>query len=127
MGSMQLGHSAPATELPQDVEQSAERENGSEETGQNASRNGLEGMLITELARLSDRTILNVKRLAGILSVTPRTVHRMVRRNELPPSVRFGGNAVWMAGRVLAHIEAAADRAKLEADRQAERIRRLSP
>ncbi|GAJ12285.1 unnamed protein product [marine sediment metagenome] len=85
------------------------------------------GVLIGGLARLPEKTILNGRQLASILKVTPRTVRRMVRRNELPPPVPLAGNSVWLVGRVLAHIEAAAERAAREAERDVRRISRLSP
>jgi len=85
------------------------------------------GLLIDALARMPERAILDERALAEALGVTPRTVRRMVGRFELPPAVRLAGRSVWFAGRILAHIEAAAERAEREADRRAQKIRALSP
>ena len=79
------------------------------------------------LARLPAAAILDESRLAGALCVTPRTVRRMVTRHELPPPVRLAGRSCWLAGRVLAHIDAACERAAREATREADRIARYSP
>jgi len=85
------------------------------------------GLLLDGLAELPARAMLDETRLAQLLRVTPRTIRRMVGRHELPPPVKMAGRAVWFAGRVLAHIEDAADRAAREAKRERERVQRLSP
>ena len=82
-----------------------------------------QGGLIDALARLPERTILDETRLAGILSVTSRTIRRMVARDELPPSVSFGGRSVWFAGRILDHLEKTIDRATRRAEKSATRAR----
>ena len=79
------------------------------------------------LARLPEQAILDEARLAGALGVTCRTVRRMVTRHELPPPVRLAGRACWLAGRVLAHIDASCERAARDATREADRIARYSP
>ena len=73
------------------------------------------------------KAILDEKRLAKLLHVTHRTVRRMVQRFELPPPTRLAGRSVWIAGRVLAHIEAAAERAERDARRHAQRNRQRVP
>ena len=85
-----------------------------------------EGVLIDTLARLPDKAILDEARLAGALHVSRRTVRRMVSRFELPPPVSLAGRSVWLAGRVLRHIEIAVERAEREAERQARKIRLLT-
>ena len=85
------------------------------------------GILIDTLARLPEKTILDEARLAHILQVSARTVRRMVMRFELPPSTKLAGRSVWMAGNVLAHIEAGMQRSERDAERYARRIRDLSP
>ena len=85
------------------------------------------GLLIDELARMPEKAVLDATRLAAILRVETRTLRRMVSRGELPPSVPFSGHSVWLAGRVLAHLEAAAEREEKEAEKQLQKIRRLSP
>ena len=85
------------------------------------------GLLADALARLPEKTILDERQLAATISVSPRTIRRMVARFELPPPIRLGGHSVWFAGRVLAHLENAAERAAREAERQAARIERNLP
>jgi predicted DNA-binding transcriptional regulator AlpA len=50
--------------------------------------------------------------LAEMLHLDKRTIRRMVQRGELPPAVRFGGHATWLAGKIIAHFEARAERAE---------------
>ena len=84
------------------------------------------GLLVEGLALMPERAILDEAKLAGILHVTPRTIRRMVSRHELPPSIPLAGRSVWFAGRVLAHIEGAIERAERDADRNGRRIRQHS-
>ncbi len=76
-------------------------------------------MLITKLAELPERTVLDEAELADVLGVQKRTVRRMVQRGELPPPVRFGGRSTWQIGGILRHYEARADKAARDAERQA--------
>lgn len=91
------------------------------------------GFLTQEFAELPARALIDTKRLAHTLDVTTDTLRRMVRRGELPPPIRLARRSTWFVGRVLAHIEAAADRAELRSNRQAlldtlgARSRRLTP
>ena len=80
------------------------------------------GFLMDALALLPAKTILDETRLAGVLGVTPRTIRRMVSRFELPPPVSLAGRSVWLAGRVIAYIEAAAERAERAAKERARKI-----
>ena len=84
------------------------------------------GLCLDALALLPERTILDERRLAALFGVTDRTVRRMVQRRELPPGVRRAGRCCWMAGLILAHFEAEADRAAKEAERTAARIRGMT-
>ena len=79
--------------------------------------------VILGLTRLPDRALLTEDALARLLGVTNRTVRRMVARHELPPPVNFAGRSTWMAGRVMAHFEARAERAAKGAERAAARLR----
>jgi len=85
------------------------------------------GLVLDSLARLPERALLDEQALAKALHVAPRTVRRMVARWQLPPPTRLGGRNVWFAGRVLAHIEAAAERAERGAERVARKYRENSP
>ena len=80
----------------------------------------LPGRVISALASLQATTILDKKALAAAFKVKNiRTIERMAARGELPPPVMIGGRAVWMAGKVLAHIEEAMDRAARGSSRRA--------
>ena len=85
------------------------------------------GVQIEALARLPERTILDEVQLAKILCVASRTIRRKVSRFELPPPVPFGGRSVWLAGRILAHIESAAERAERDAKRAERQVSSLTP
>ena len=78
---------------------------------------------ITALADLPERALLSEAYLAEVFGVTDRTVRRMVERGELPPPLPIGSRPLWLAGRVLRHIEANADRAEEDARQEAARIR----
>jgi hypothetical protein len=80
--------------------------------------------ILTALAELPDRTLLDENALAAALNVTSRTVRRMVNRCELPPGIPFAGRSTWIAGKVLAHIEANAEKAARDADRRAAAVAR---
>ena len=84
----------------------------------------LPGALVA-LAELPPNAIIDQAALARALSVTERTIRRMVARFELPPGVPLAGRTVWLAGKVLAHFAAAADAAACEAQGVAARLRRI--
>lgn len=77
------------------------------------------GVVVTTLAELPDRALVDERALSAALCVSKRTVRRMVARHELPPPVRFAGRSTWQVGRVLAWFEARADRLARDAQRAA--------
>ena len=81
------------------------------------------GLIIDELARLPERSLLDEAALARILHIAPRTLRRLVTRWQLPPGVNVGGRTYWFSGKVLDHIQAAADRAAKDAERNARKFR----
>ena len=85
----------------------------------NASR------VVTALAELPAKTLLDETALAATLGVAKRTIRRMVARFELPPPVPLAGRSTWIADRVVAHIEARAERAARKAEQEARRIEAL--
>lgn len=91
---------------------------------QPASGSLLPGVL-TGLANLAPKSLVTEEGLAAIFQVTPRTIRRMVTRNELPPPVRLSGKPTWIAERIMAHLDARAERATQEADREERRRRAL--
>ena len=84
------------------------------------------GVLITTLAGLPERALLDENALAKSLKVTKRTVRRMVARFELPPPVSFAGRSMWQVGRVMCWFEKRADRLEREARKAAERFDGIS-
>ena len=87
----------------------------------------IKGFLAQELAELPQKTLLDETQLARMLHVTRRTVRRMVSRGELPPPIRLAGRSVWLAGNILKHFEAAAERAEREAEQEARRLEGYDP
>ncbi len=80
------------------------------------------------LARLPRQALVDESAMARGLGVVPRTVRRMVARHELPPSLgKMGGRSVWIAGRVLDHLETRAEQAEKKAERAAARLRQINP
>jgi len=78
--------------------------------------------ILSGMAELPGKTLLDEAALATLLGVSKRTVRRMVQRFELPPSIAVGGRATWIVERVLAHLDERARRAAREADRECQRI-----
>ena len=103
-----------------------EQDGGFEQEVEQPVQSGPRGIVLDALARLPERTILDEGALAKALHVAPRTLRRMVNRWQLPPPVALGGRRVWFAGRVLAHIEAGAERAAKDAERDAKKFREFS-
>ncbi|MCK4670761.1 MAG: hypothetical protein KAT43_06170 [Nanoarchaeota archaeon] len=97
-----------------------------ERKSSNSREDQRKGLLIDVLGKLGEKTILDEAKLASILGVTSRTVRRMVSRFEIPPPISLGGRSVWFVGRLLAHIDAAAERAEREAARHAKKIYKIT-
>lgn len=74
--------------------------------------------VLDALARLPDKALVTENGLADLLHMNKRTIRRMVSRHELPPPVRFAGHSTWLAGGVISHFQARAERAAREAERQ---------
>lgn len=82
-----------------------------------AETEGGSGYLVTELALLPERAILDKAKLAAVLKCDPRTINNLVARGELPPPVTLCKRAVWMAGAILTHLEKRIDRELSRAQR----------
>lgn len=80
---------------------------------------------ITRLAELPRDTILDIAAMAAVFMVVPRTIRRMERRYELPPSIKLRAKRCWKAGAVLDWIDAAFDRKEKEAKRQLYRLQNV--
>ena len=81
--------------------------------------------VITRLAELPRETILDVAAMANIFSVVQRTITRMERRYELPPSIKLGGRRCWKVGAVIDWIGATFDGKEKEAKRQLQRFKNV--
>jgi len=84
------------------------------------------GIIVTKLAELPEKALLDERALAEVLGVTKRTIRRMVRRHELPPPFRVAGRARWFAGKVLDHFKAEAERRATKARAEAVRLRKYT-
>ena len=110
-------------EAPRSPSEGAEPRDTSETTDTSERESGV---IITRLAELPRATLLDEKALAQTFGVTKRTVRRMVGRYELPPPVSFAGRSMWQVGKVLSWFEARADRLAREAERGAQKLKRMS-
>jgi len=70
---------------------------------------------------------LDERALAGLFQCCPTTIKRAVQRGELPAPVRMFGRPMWTAGRIVEHVTARLETAQKEAEREAQRLSRLSP
>ena len=77
------------------------------------------GLCLTMLAELPGDAMLDSVALSRYLSVSTRTLRRMVGRGELPQGVQLGGRRIWLAGKIRDYVRNAADR-------QAARAKRLA-
>src|SRR4051812_9724729 len=93
-----------------------------EEQGCDSEGPGEPAKIITRLAELPAKALLDEQAVADIFGVAKRTVRRMVARFELPPPVLLAGRSTWIAERIIAHVEARAERAARKAEQEARRI-----
>lgn len=80
------------------------------------------GYLVTELAQMPERAILDKVKLAAVLKCDPRSINNLVARGELPPPVTLCKRAVWMAGAILTHLEKRMDKELSRAQRFDDRV-----
>ena len=83
---------------------------------------GTAGITLTALAELPAGAMLDETALAAALSVSTRTVRRMVDRCEIPAGVKLGARKMWFAERVLEYLRERADREATEARKAAARF-----
>jgi predicted DNA-binding transcriptional regulator AlpA len=82
--------------------------------------------LTTKLADLPAGSLLDERSLADVLSVSPRTLRRMVSRFELPPGVKLGARKLWTAGEVLGYLKRRGEDLAAVSRRTAARLAGLS-
>jgi len=107
---------------------SPENEESAESTSRMATTKNRKntGIFISKLSEISEKTMLNQRAMAEIFCVSKRTIRRMVSRFEIPPPVHIGGQSMWVAGKVIEHIEAQAERLARDAKRRADKLKRVS-
>lgn len=72
--------------------------------------------VLTSLAELPPKAMVDVKALAQLLGVkSTKTITRMVARGELPPPLPFGGRSRWVVESIHKHIEESAAKRAAEA------------
>lgn len=81
--------------------------------------------IITALATLPEKALLEETAMTRALGVSARTIRRMVDRHELPPPIPLAGRSVWIAGRVFAYLDAQANQAEKEAEQAYRKIQRI--
>lgn len=92
----------------------------------NMAKEGRFSGVVEALAELPSGAIVDEKALAEMFGHHPATVKRAVQRGELPEPVRMFGKPCWTAGAILTHIESRLTAAGQEAQKETERIARLS-
>ena len=97
------------------------------ESGMSGPGPGNPAGVITDLAALPEKAMLDRAALARMLGISEKTVQRRVMVHELPPGQRIGRKTYWLAGRVLDHLENRAEQAEKEASRHASRLRQIAP
>jgi hypothetical protein len=83
--------------------------------------------IIVALGEMKPGTIVTEEGLAQLFKRHVVSVKRAVERGELPQPCRLFGSRVWTAGVLIRYIERQLDKAAQEAERNAERMRTLSP
>jgi len=96
------------------------------ESGASEKGNGANAGIVLRFENIADSTVIDSTALSEFLGVTKRTIRRMVSRHELPPPFPLAGRSSWFAGKVLAHFKAVADKAEMEAEREAKRLQKFS-
>ena len=91
-----------------------------------ADEGGRVGLVLDGLALLPEKAMVDEAKLAELLHVSGRTLRRLVARWTLPPPIRVGNRSLWIVGRIVAHLEAAAERAERDAERAARKWRENS-
>jgi len=75
------------------------------------------GLCAAGLAGLPGDTVIDERKLAALLQMSPRTVRRVVGRGQLPPGVKLGGRSVWVVRKVIEFLVAEAERVDAAARR----------
>ena len=76
----------------------------------------------TEIASMPSNAHLEVAALAMILGRCKKSIQRAVRRGELPQPFTFMGRHVWLAGKIVEHLQKLQDDALHQAGRRDRKI-----
>ena len=82
--------------------------------------------VIRELAELPEHALVDEAYLAGIFHKDPRTIRRWVADGELPAAIGLGKDQLWMAGRIIRHLDKRAEAAEKDAAERARKIRGMA-
>ena len=83
--------------------------------------------IIAALGELKPGAIITEEGVAHLFHRHVVSVKRAVQRGELPPPCRLFGVSVWTVGALVRYIERRLEQAAQEAERDAQRMRNLSP
>ena len=78
--------------------------------------------ICTALASMEPNAHLDVSALAVLLGRCKKSVQRAVRRGELPQPFIFLGRHVWLAGKIVEHLQERQDEALRQSERRAKKI-----
>lgn len=85
------------------------------------NENRLDG-ICSELACMVPNAHLDVSALAFILGRCKKSIQRAVRRGELPQPFTFMGRHVWLAGKIVEHLQKLQNEALHQAGRRDRKI-----
>lgn len=71
-----------------------------------------------QLSRNNQSQMIDVREVATILSISTRSVWRLVSRGELPQPIRFGRNVRWRCADIEAWIASQIDSNKTNGDQR---------
>jgi len=80
--------------------------------------------LLSELAALPEKALIDERTLAAMFHVSPRTITRWIARGALPSPARLGGRRLWMAASLVQFIEQQLVAAENSSRRQKEATKR---
>lgn len=80
---------------------------------------------LVQFAEYPPDTLIDKDALAQALSVSARTLRRMVARFELPPPIKLGRRRYWVVGKLRAYLTERAATAATTSSENAARLRRV--
>ena len=83
--------------------------------------------VIAALGDLPPGAIITEKGMAHLFSRHVASIKRAVQRDELPPPTRLFGQSAWTVRVLIGHIEKRLEQTAREAEKNRQKIARLSP